>query len=97
MLAFVVPFVGTALAGHNTNHDLDCNPETDQNPTGSEHEITCTVSGDPQTNVEVDFEITGANDPDDSDTPNTPDFTCNTEADAVCVMDGWGDTAAETS
>lgn len=97
LLAFVVPFVGTALAGHNTDHDLDCVEESAQNETGTEHTITCDVLGGGATNTEIDFEITGANDPDDGDTPNTPDFTCNTGVGTSCTMTGWGDVAAETA
>lgn len=67
---------------------LDCNPETSTNPAGSDHTITCTAT-DPSSSrtvsgVTVDFEITGAGDPDDSDTPQTRDGRCTTGTDGAC-------------
>jgi len=81
LLAFVVPFVGTALAGHTTTHDLECTPETDQNPTGTQHTIVCTVFGADANEVsgtEVDFEIEdgSANNPDGNGDETTPEGTC---------------------
>ncbi len=68
---------------------LNCEPETDSNPVGTPHTVTCTVQnqGDDTTprqnqgGIEVDVEATGANDPDDSNTPESPDFTCTTAGD----------------
>ncbi|MGH2746416.1 MAG: Ig-like domain-containing protein, partial [Actinomycetota bacterium] len=66
---------------------LDCSPETDSNPTGTNHTVSCTArndDGSPRSNVEIDAEATGANDPDQSDSPNTPDFSCTTDAQGQC-------------
>lgn len=63
---------------------LDCEPETDGNPTNTAHEITCTVEdqdGNLQENVNVDVEATGANDPDGTNSQTSPDFTCTTSED----------------
>jgi hypothetical protein len=68
---------------------LNCEPETDSNPVGTSHTITCTVQNQgndttPRQNqggIQVDVEATGANDPDASNTPETPDFTCTTAGD----------------
>lgn len=63
---------------------LDCSPETATNPSGTTHTITCTAtdaSGNRVSGVHVDAEATGANDPDGSDSPTTPDFSCLTVAD----------------
>jgi Ca2+-binding RTX toxin-like protein len=77
-------------------NELDCEPETDTNPTGTQHEITCTVQSvgrDPNTgqptrrggNINIDVEASGANDPQaDGDTATSrrnPDFSCTTRAD----------------
>ena len=62
---------------------LNCEPETDTNPVGTPHTITCTATnagGTAISGANVDAEATGANDPDNSDSPTTPDFTCNTRA-----------------
>ena len=68
---------------------LDCSPETDTNPSGSQHTITCSArdaDNQPVRNQTIDVEATGANDPDqpDSDSPEDPDFTCTTNNDGVC-------------
>jgi hypothetical protein len=60
---------------------LDCSPEQDTNPTRSSHTITCTATNNQGGRVGgagVDAEATGANDPDNSDTRTTPDFSCTT-------------------
>lgn len=66
---------------------LDCEPETDSNPTGTSHTVTCTAEtsqGLPLSGADVDVEATGANDPDASDSPETPDFTCTTSQTGTC-------------
>ena len=99
LLSFVVPFVGTALAGHSTadnTHDLQVDPETDSNPTGTTHTLTATVTpGDGVS--EVDFEIESGGTARVNCTPQanftctggtansdadrtTPDMTCTTTA-----------------
>ena len=63
---------------------IDCNPETATNPTRSTHTITCTAtnnSGAPVGGAGVDAEATGANDPDNSNSPTSPDFSCITSTD----------------
>ena len=66
---------------------VDCAPETDSNPTGTAHTVTCTVTnslGNVSANANVDVEATGPNDPDVTNSPLTPDFTCTTNAQGTC-------------
>ena len=68
---------------------LDCNPETAGNPAGSTHMITCKATdtiGQPLAGAPVDVEATGSNDPDSSNSPDTPDFTCTTDANGTCTI-----------
>ncbi len=69
---------------------LDCTPETDTNPIGTAHEITCTVTdslNNPITGANVDAEATGANDPDAGDFQTPPDFSCGpTNASGQCMF-----------
>jgi hypothetical protein len=65
---------------------LNCEPETDTNPAGDPHTITCTASNSTGGRVQgtnVDAEATGDNDP-DSANGGTPDFTCTTNAQGQC-------------
>jgi hypothetical protein len=71
----------------NAPSRLDCTPETDSNPTGTAHTVTCTVTnsfGTASSGVNVDVEATGASDPDGTNTPLAPDFTCTTVANGTC-------------
>ena len=66
---------------------LDCEPETDTNPAQTAHEVTCRATSTTNTGASgavIDVEITGAGDPDSSNTPITPDRTCTTQADGTC-------------
>ena len=66
---------------------LDCSPETDSNPTGTSHTITCSAVDNDNAavgGVNVDAEATGANDPDNGDSPQSPDFNCTTNAQGQC-------------
>jgi protocatechuate 3,4-dioxygenase beta subunit len=67
---------------------LDCDPETDSNPAGADHTVTCLVtsaSDQPVSGVNVDVLATGANDPTLPVNPaGTPDFTCTTGPDGTC-------------
>lgn len=90
LMAVALPLAGQALANH-PDSCLDVTPETSSGPTGT-HTLTATLrsiagaqagSGCAQaavsaTNgaVNIDFEITGPNDPDTGNTPATPDKTC---------------------
>ena len=68
---------------------LDCEPETATNATGSRHTVTCTArdsSGNPVPNTNVDAEATGANDPDNTNSPTSPDFTCTTDENGQCTF-----------
>ncbi|HVM34848.1 MAG TPA: hypothetical protein VM784_05845 [Actinomycetota bacterium] len=70
--------------GGATGPRLDCEPETDNNPTGSAHSITCTARNAQNQGVAgvfIDVEATGANDPDNANSPTSPDFSCTTVAD----------------
>ena len=69
-------------AGH-----IDCVPETDTNPAGAAHSVTCeakTSAGATVAGVNIDAEATGANDPDGTNSTTTPDFTCTTESTGRC-------------
>ena len=66
---------------------LDCGPESETNLPGTSHEITCTArtSADaPVSNIGIDIEATGANDPGNGDSPEAPDFSCITDANGSC-------------
>ena len=67
---------------------LDCTPEQDGNPTGTSHTVTCRASqaggGVPPQGTHIVAEGVGANDPDSSDTPESPDFECRTNQEGVC-------------
>lgn len=80
---------------------LDCEPETDSNPVGTGHTVTChslDAQNDPVQGAQVDAEATGTNDPDAGNTPNTPDFTCVTGNDGSCTFThGPGGTGSSTA
>jgi hypothetical protein len=66
---------------------LDCEPETDSNPTKTNHTVTCTATnsdGIPIPESEIDVEAVGANDPDAGDSKKTPDFECVTDEAGEC-------------
>ena len=66
---------------------LDCTPETDTNPTGTAHVVTCTATDNAGAVVggaQIDAEASGANDPDGADSAASPDFTCTTTNQGVC-------------
>ncbi|MDQ3981520.1 MAG: Ig-like domain-containing protein, partial [Actinomycetota bacterium] len=68
---------------------LDCTPETDTNPTGTAHAITCTATntfGNLTAGAVIDVEATGPSDPDGTNTPLVPDFTCTTAANGTCTF-----------
>lgn len=68
---------------------LDCTPEQDRNPTGTSHTVECTAKDRNdvnRANTRVDVEATGANDPDNGNSPGTPDFTCTTGVDGTCTF-----------
>ena len=70
--------------GSTTATTLDCEPERDTNPTRTTHTVTCRATGtdgQPVGRAGIDAEATGANDPDDSDSPRSPDFSCTTSQD----------------
>ena len=67
--------------------NVDCEPETEENDAGTSHTITCTVSNSLNPtigNEKIAVEATGANDPDDSNSPTTYDFTCTTNVSGTC-------------
>ncbi len=61
---------------------LDCVPETARNDVNTGHTISCSAVNQaeqtPTGTTNIDGEATGANDPDGSYSPETPDFTCTT-------------------
>ncbi|MDQ4064641.1 MAG: Ig-like domain-containing protein, partial [Actinomycetota bacterium] len=91
-------WTGTAAGAATT---LDCDdavgPDTERetNPSlagsASAEVYTCTALGannQPAANVLVQGEVTGANDPDspDSDSPETPDYSCTTGSNGTCQI-----------
>lgn len=85
----------------NAPSRVDCSPELDNNPTGTAHTITCTATnsfGNLSAGAVVDVEATGAGDPDGTNTPLTPDFTCTTNAQGTCSFThGPGGTGTTTA
>lgn len=86
MLASMVALAAPAAANHPSSC-LDLTPETATNPAGTNHTITamlrvitatCTGGAVTPANgpVNIDFEISGVNDVDGGNTPDTPDLTC---------------------
>ncbi|MDQ4125032.1 MAG: hypothetical protein M3134_05465 [Actinomycetota bacterium] len=83
---------GTSPSGTGPGQTLNCDPETDQNPVRSAHSILCRVSRPASSpsptgglaGVRIHAEATLTNDPDGSDSPTTPDFTCVTGEDGTC-------------
>ncbi|MDQ4026401.1 MAG: Ig-like domain-containing protein [Actinomycetota bacterium] len=67
---------------------LDCFPEQDGNPTGTSHTITCRAfqtGGAPQPQgTHIVAEASGANDPDGTESLDTPDFECRTNQAGEC-------------
>lgn len=112
--ALMVPFVGTAAAQPPAGCTLNVEPETDSNPIGQPHTLTATLvdanPADAQTctaqdinaagGVEVDAEITGPGDPDNGDTPETPDLTCTItgtgQTQTSCVLGPYTSNTAGT-
>lgn len=92
LAALALPLAAPALANH-PDSCLDATPESSQGGTGSTHTVTvtlrsiagaqpgsgCTLGTVTANNgpVNVDFEITGPNDPDGGNTPVSPDRTCS--------------------
>lgn len=68
---------------------LNCEPDTDTNPVGTAHVITCTATNSAGTTisgVNVDVEVTGTADPDAADSPTSPDLTCTTSGSGTCTV-----------
>jgi Ca2+-binding RTX toxin-like protein len=78
IVALVVPMAGVVLANHGTR-TLQVTPETSDNPIGTTHTLTATLSSAADATsgaIEVDFEITGPGDTDGGNTPSSPDKEC---------------------
>ena len=78
IVALGVPMAGVALANHGTR-TLQVTPETSDNPIGTTHTLTATLSSAADATsgaIEVDFEITGPGDTDGGNTPSSPDKEC---------------------
>jgi protocatechuate 3,4-dioxygenase beta subunit len=77
---------------------LDCAPETDSNPIGTSHTITCTARNSSDAVINgalIDVEATGTNDPDAGNSPTSPDFTCTTAGSGTCnIVDSTGNTTS---
>jgi len=103
---FLVGSVGTAQANHPDGSCIDLTPETATSPVGDTQTVTATLrtlvgsdcTGDPivapKGPITVDFEITGPNDTDAGDTPDTPDLSCKiTKKSAECFVNYSNPTA----
>lgn len=77
---------------------LDCTPETDSDPVGGSHTITCTArdaSNNLVNGAQIDVEASGVNDPDNGNSLTTPDFTCTTAGSGTCnVVDSTANNTA---
>jgi hypothetical protein len=84
---------GVAHAGGRT---LDLLPEEDNSPLGTNRTIKADISAPPDagTEVNIDFEVTGPSDPDNGNTPATPDRTCTIPAGATRCTVGYVGTIA---
>ena len=72
-----------------TASNVDCNPETDRNPTGTAHSVTCQATDENNAivaGIEIDVEAAGANDPDGTESFDTPDWTCITTGQGLCTI-----------
>jgi Bacterial Ig-like domain (group 1)/RTX calcium-binding nonapeptide repeat (4 copies) len=79
---------------------LDCAPEAVSNNVSTSDAITCTArdsSNAVVSGANVDVEATGANDPDNGNTPASPDFTCTTNASGTCTFTHTGGTTPGTT
>lgn len=68
---------------------LDCEPETAENSTLTDHTITCTATNEEGLGIpeeEIDFELEGANDTDGGDSKRTPDYECTTDEEGSCSI-----------
>ena len=74
------------------NQNIDCNPETDTNPTGTQHTVTCEArsatggGGTALEGVDIDYQVTGAN-------PTGPQHGCTTGANGTCSFTYTGNNA----
>ena len=97
LAASVAVLGGTPASGQTVATRLDCTPENTVRPTGSTLTITCTAtdsSGEGVAGVPIDFEATIVGDPDASNSPDTPDFTCTTDPNGTCSISHGPNTAA---
>jgi hypothetical protein len=85
IVALVVPMAGVAVANHGTR-TLQVTPETSDNPIGTTHTLTATLSSPADATsgaIEVDFEMTGPGDTDGGNTPSSPDEECTVAVGSV--------------
>jgi hypothetical protein len=89
VVALGVPMAGVAVANHGTR-TLQVTPETSDNPIGTTHTLTATLSSAADATsgaIEVDFEITGPGDTDGGNTPSSPDKECTVAVgSATCTV-----------
>ena len=88
MASVLVGLGAVAQANHPAGSCIDIAPESDTSPVGDTQTVTVTLrtlegdacTGAPLTPgkgpITVDFEVTGPNDPDAGNTPDTPDLSC---------------------
>ncbi len=74
-----------------TQQQIDCTPEGDINPVGSQHTVTCAVRSAAGANpslegADVDYQVTGAN-------PTGPQHGCTTAANGSCSFTYTGNNA----
>jgi Ca2+-binding RTX toxin-like protein len=78
IVALVIPLAGIAVANHGTR-TLQATPETDDNPTGTTHSVTATLSSAADATsgaIPIFFEVESGPGNADGNTPGTPDLSC---------------------
>jgi hypothetical protein len=89
IVALGVPMAGVAVANHGSR-TLQVTPETSDNPIGTTHTLTATLSSAADATsgaIEVDFEIAGPGDTDGGNTPSSPDKECTVAVgSATCTV-----------
>ena len=103
LTSLMFPLAGTSSANHG-NRVLDVEPETFTRGVGTQHTLTARLCdqdantcpdsppGPPGGPINIDFENeNGPNDPDDANSPLTPDLTCSVpEGQATCTVSFTG-------
>ena len=90
-IALLVLPVPTTFANDQAGSRVNCGPEREINPTGTQHTVTCTVrsgtgASTPIEGADVDYQVTGAN-------PTGPQHGCTTAVNGSCSFTYTGNNA----